>query len=57
MRSRRSEVREPNPNLRRARRALVVGGVLLAVAAALAVFDATGDGSPDSPPVITGELD
>lgn len=41
-------------NLRRARIALVIGGVLLAAGAGLAVWDAAGDDSPD-PVVITGQ--
>lgn len=41
-------------NLRRARTALVIGGVLLAAGAGLAVWDAAGDDSP-APVVITGQ--
>lgn len=41
-------------NLRRARVALVIGGVLLAAGAGLAVWDAAGDDSP-APVVITGQ--
>lgn len=40
-------------NLRRARIALVIGGVLLAAGAGLAVWDAAG-GDPPAPVVITG---
>lgn len=40
-------------NLRRARIALVIGGVLLAAGAGLAVWDAAGDDSP-APVIITG---
>ena len=39
-------------NLRRARIALVIGGVLLAAGSGLAVWDAAGDDSP-APVVIT----
>ena len=41
-------------NLRRARIALVIGGVLLAAGAGLAVWEAAGDDSP-APVVITGQ--
>ena len=41
-------------NLRRARAALVIGGVLLAAGAGLAVWDAAG-GDPPAPVVITGQ--
>lgn len=41
-------------NLRRARAALVIGGVLLAAGAGLAVWDAAGD-DPPAPVVITGQ--
>ena len=40
-------------NLRRARIALVIGGVLLAAGAGLAVWDAASDDAP-APVVITG---
>ena len=48
------EARARSKNLRRARAALVIGGVLLAAGAGLAVWDAAGDDSP-SPVVITGQ--
>jgi len=44
-----------NQNVRRARWALAVGGLLLALAVGLTVWDASGDDEPDAPTVITGE--
>lgn len=46
--------RARSKNLRRARAALVIGGILLAAGAGLAVWDAAGGDSPD-PVVITGQ--
>lgn len=48
------EARARSKNLRRARVALVIGGILLAAGAGLVVWDAAGDGSP-APVVITGQ--
>ena len=48
------EARARSKNLRRARAALVIGGILLAAGAGLAVWDAAGDDSP-APVVITGQ--
>lgn len=48
------EARARSKNLRRARAALVIGGILLAAGAGLAVWDAAGGDSP-APVVITGQ--
>lgn len=48
------EARARSKNLRRARAALVIGGVLLAAGAGWAVWDAAGD-DPPAPVVITGQ--
>lgn len=48
------EARARSKNLRRARAALVIGGILLAAGAGWAVWDAADDDSP-APVVITGQ--
>lgn len=48
------EARARSKNLRRARAALVIGGILLAAGAGLVVWDAAGGDSP-APVVITGQ--
>ena len=46
-----------NHNMRRARIAMVLGALALALAVALTLWDLSGDDGPTTPVPITGEVD